>query len=223
VTLDGRAQSLLRPGRHPWRGGDLRRPPAGRRRLLLLAICTVALVVAPQAIADPTSTTPAPDPNPPPGAAPDPYTPAPKAPAPAPKTTPAPVHTVTRVYSPPAYSPPAQPAPVQQVTPRTVAPATPVRPTVVHHAARKAHKTRHRKRHHVVVHHKPKPIVVRLTPRAEAYATWVAKTMSTTVAAPTDAGLVRRRRAAGLALAALCAASLCMILVGRRGLRERLP
>jgi hypothetical protein len=86
------------------------------------------------------------------------------------------------------------------------------------------HKSRHRKqRHHVVVHHKRKPVVVRLTPRAEAYVSSVVKTMSAAVVAPTDGGLVRRRRTAGLALVALCAASLCMILLGRRGLRERLP
>src|SRR5438045_2316464 len=149
VTFEGRAQSLLRPGRHPWRGGDRRRPPAGRRRLLLLASCAAALVVAPQALADPTSTTPAPDPNPPAGAAPDPYTPK----APAPKTSPAPVHTVPHVYSPPSYSPPSYSPPsytppaqtVQHVTPRAVAPVTRARPVVHHHAPRTAHKPKARK------------------------------------------------------------------------------
>jgi hypothetical protein len=128
------------------------------------------------------------------------------------------------VYSPPAYTPPAQTVPVQHVTPRAVTPVTPARPTVVHRPA--VHKARHRAhKRRVVVHHKPKPkpVVVRLTPRADAYVTSVVQTMGTAVAASGDAGLVRRRRTAGLALAALCAASLSMLWLGRRAARERLP
>jgi hypothetical protein len=213
VTLEGRAQSLLRHGRHLWRGGDRRRPPSRRRGPLLLASCVVALVVAPHALAD-TSTTPAPDPNPPPGAAPDPYAPPAKAPPPRPA-----VHTTPHVYSPPAYTPPSQTVPVQHVTPRAVTPVTPARPTVVHHPA--VHKARHRARkRHVVLHHKPKPVVVRLTPRAEAYVTSVVKTMSTVAPAPPDSSRApRRRRAAGVALFVLAAGSLGLVFLAGRSRR----
>jgi hypothetical protein len=216
LTLEGRAQSLLRQGRHLWRGADRRRPPSGRRGSLLFASCVAALVVAPHALAD-TSTTPAPDPNPPAGAAPDPYTPPAKAPPP--RTPPAPVHTVPHVYSPPAYTPPAQTVPVQHVT-RAVVPAAPTRPAV-HRAKPAVHKARHRpKRRRVVVHHKPKPVVVRLTPRAEAYVSSVVKTMSAAVATPSnDSGAPRRRRAAGLALFVLAAGSLGLVFLAARSRR----
>jgi hypothetical protein len=99
---------------------------------------------------------------------------------------------------------------------------TPARPTVVRHHA--THKTRHRATHkrHVVVHHKQKPVAVRLTPRAEAYVTSVVDTTGTVVAESGDGGLTRRRRTAGLALAGLCAASFSMLLLGRRGARQQL-
>jgi len=215
VTLEGTAQSLLRRrGRLAWRGDGRRRPPGGRRGFFVLAVCVVALLVVPQALADQTSTTPAPDPNPPPGAAPDPYTPPAKAPAPKTTPAPAPVHTVTHVYTPPA-----QTVPAQHVTPQAVTPVTPARPPVVHHAAKRVvHKARHRAhKRHVVVHHKKKPVVVRVTPRADVYVS----SLNAAVALPSD-GLVRRRRTAGVALAALCATSLSMLWLGRRAARERL-
>jgi hypothetical protein len=118
------------------------------------------------------------------------------------------------VYSPPAYTPPAQTVPVQNVAPPAATPVTRSRPTVVHRPA--AHKARHRARkRHVVVHHKPKPAVVRLTPRADAYVTSVVKTMSAAVVAPSVDGTMHRRRA-GLALAFLCIASSSLLLLGRR-------
>ena len=223
MTLRGRAQALLRrPGRRPLGGGAPQRPPVVRRGLLLLASGLAAGMFAPHAACDPTATTPAPDPSPPPGAAPDPYT----AP-PAPKTTLAPKTTPTRAPTPVrvvhhVYSRPATPVHVASTgsSTRTYTP----RPTVTHtratHPKRKASPPKHRHRHHRPVHHKPKPAIVRVTPRLQSYVVSFVDSLSATVVDPAQGDAAGRRRAAGLALAALCAASLSLVLLAARSRRN---
>jgi hypothetical protein len=206
---------LRRPGRRPLGGDVPQRPPVVRRGLLLLASGLAAGVIAPQAAADPTSTTPAPDPNPPAGVAPDPYS------APAkttPKPTPAPVHVTPRVYTPPRAVTPVHVTTHSGSTPTYTPPAV-VR-TRVTHKVHKAVRHKHRRARHVV-HHKHKPVVVRVTPAVESYVVSFVDRLSATVVDPADGGAgSSRRRAAGLALAALCAASLSLILLAARSRRN---
>jgi hypothetical protein len=217
VTRRGRAQSLLRrPGRRPLGGATPQRPPVVRRGLLLLASGLVAATLAPHSAADPTATTPAPDPDPPAGAAPDPYSPAPATPAPkkTPTPTPAPVPVVHHVYSPPA-------TPVHVAsTPSST--RTYTRPTVTHtrvtHPKRKARPAMHRHRRHV--QHKRKPAIVRVTPRLQSYVVSFVDSLSATVVDPSKGDGAGRRRTAGFALAALCAASLSLVLLAARSRRN---
>jgi hypothetical protein len=185
-----------------------------RRGSLLLVSGLAAVALAPHAAADPTATTPAPDPNPPPGAAPDPYSPPPKT-APAP-----PVHVASHVYTPPVVRTPVHAAPTRTsertYTPR---PARHSHVAVTHRPRKRVRPARHHRR---VVAHKPKHVVVRLTPRLDAYIALVGKTMSAAVAPADDGAVAHRRRAAGLALVVLCLASTSLILLGRRRLRERI-
>ena len=215
MTRRGRAQSLLRrPGRRPLTGGARQRPPVMRRGMLLLASGLAAAMFAPHAAADPTATTPAPDPNPPPGAAPDPYSPAPATPAPkkAPTRTPAPAPVVHHVYSPPA-------TPVHVAsTPSSTRTYTRPTHTRVTHPKRKAAPARHRHRRHV--QHKRKPPVVRVTPRLQSYVVSFVNSLSATVVDPGRGDGAGRRRAAGFALAALCAASLSLVLLAARSRRN---
>jgi hypothetical protein len=207
---------LRRPGRRLLGGGAPQRPPVVRRGLLLLASGLAAGVIAPHAAADPTSTTPAPDPNPPAGAAPDPYAPPAETTA-APKPAPHPVHVAPRLYTPPRVVTPVH------VTTRSSSTYTP--PSVTHtratHPARKARHKHRRVRH--VVHHKHKPVIVRVTPAVRSYVVSFVDRLSATVVDPADDGISPgRRRAAGLALAVLCAASLSLILLAARSRRSLL-
>jgi hypothetical protein len=209
---------LRRPGRRLLEGGAPRRPPVVRRGLLLLASGLAAGAIAPHAAGDPTSTTPAPDPNPPAGAAPDPYSSAPKT---TPSTKTAPVRVAPRIYSPPA-------TPVPVTTHRSSGTSSGTRtytprPAVTHtratHTTRKAPRHTHRRVRHV--HHKQKPVIVRVTPMVRSYIVSFVDTLSATVVDPADDGVgPGRRRAAGLALAVLCAASLSLILVVARSRRN---
>jgi hypothetical protein len=185
--------------------------------LLLLASGLAAGVIAPHAAGDPTSTTPAPDPNPPAGAAPDPYAPPAKT-TPAPK--PAPVHVAPRVYSPPHVSTPVTSHSSSSSSVHTYTPRPVVTHTRVTHAARKSPKHTHRRARHVV-HHKHKPVVVRVTPAVRSSVVAFVDRLSATVVAPAEKVGTGRRRAAGLALVVLCAASLSLILLGSRRAREQ--
>ena len=196
-------------------GGARQRPPVVRRGLLLLASGLVAGVIAPQAAGDPTSTTPAPDPNPPVGAAPDPYKPAPKT-TPT-RSAPAPVHVAPRVYTPPRVVTPVHIT--HSSTPTYTPPA--VVHTLVTHTAHKVVRHKHRRARHVV-HHKHKPVIVRVTPAVRSYVVSFADRLSATVVDPAGGGGSSRRRAAGFALAALCAASLSLVLLAARSRRNLL-
>jgi hypothetical protein len=201
-------------------GGAPQRPPVVRRGLLLLASGLAAGVIAPHAAADPTSTTPAPDPNPPAGAAPDPYS-APAKTTPAPKPAPAPVHVAPRVYTPPRVVTPV-PTHRSSSSTRTYTPPAAVH-TRVTHRTHKAVRHKHRRARHVV-HHKHKPVIVRVTPAVRSYVVSFVDSLSATVVDPADNGISPgRQRAAGLALAALCAASLSLILLTARSRRNLLP
>jgi hypothetical protein len=206
---------LRRPGRRLSEGGARQRPPVVRRGLLLLASGLAAGVIAPHAAGDPTSTTPAPDPNPPAGAAPDPYSPPAKT-TPS-KPAPAPVHVAPRVYTPPRVV-----TPVHVATGSSTRTYTP-RPVVTHprvtHKTRKAARHTHRRARHVV-QHKHKSVVVRVTPAVRSYVVSFVHTLSATVVDPAESGGSGRRRAAGLALAALCASSLSLILLAARSRRN---
>ena len=210
---------LRRPGRRLSEGGARQRPPVVRRGLLLLASGLAAGVIAPHAAGDPTSTTPAPDPNPPAGAAPDPYSPPAKTTAPS-KPAPAPVHVAPRVYTPPRVVTPVHVA--TQSSSSSTHTYTP-RPVVTHprvtHKTRKAARHTHRRVRHVV-HHKHKPVIVRVTPAVRSYVVSFVDGLSATVVDPADSGVPGRRRAAGVALAALCAASLSLILLAARSRRN---
>jgi hypothetical protein len=179
--------------------------------LLLLAGGLAAVAFASHAAADPTATTPspAPDPNPPAGAAPDPYSAPPKS-TPTPSRTPAPVHVTSRVYTPPAASTPSS-----VVQPPAPQPAT--RP-----AAHRSHRTHPARRRRHVVRRPAKHVVLHLTPRLDAYAAVIARTLDAAVAPAAGDGVARRRRAAGIALAALAALSLGLLLGVNRLYRVRL-
>ena len=199
----GRAQSLLRrPGWTHFRGSARQRPAAVRRVAILLTCGLVAGALASPAAADQTTTDPAPDPNPPSGAAPDPYHP----PAVQPKSKPAApvVHSAPvalhRVYSAPQ---PARPA----VTTRAARP-----PRSVRHTVRKRHK-------HVAAPKRPSP--VRITRAAATSVAALARTVSAGFVVPADGNAGDRRRAAGLALTVLLAASLSLIVLTRRVARIR--
>jgi hypothetical protein len=75
----------------------------------------------------------------------------------------------------------------------------------------------------VVVHHKPKPVIVRVTPHVASYTTSVVKAMSAAVVDPSNGSTMRRRRAAGLGLFVLCAASLGLVLLAGRSRRTSFP
>lgn len=204
---------LRRPGRRLLRGGAPQRPPVVRRGFLLLASGLAAGVIALHAAGDPTSTTPAPDPNPPVGAAPDPYSP----PA---KTTPvrrapAPVHVAPRVYTQSRVATPVHVATHSTSAP-TYTPPGVTRTRVTH----KAHKVaRHHRRARHVVHHKPKPVILRVPPAVRSHVVAFIDRLGATVVDPAESGATGRRRAAGLALAALCIASLSLVLLAARSRR----
>jgi hypothetical protein len=195
------------------RGGAPQRPPVVRRGVLLLASGLAAGVVAPHAAGDPTSTTPAPDPNPPVGAAPDPYSPPAKT-----KPAPAPVHVAPRVYTPPRVVTPVH-VPTHSSTPAYTPPA--VVHTSVSHKAHKAVRHKHR-RARQVVHHKHKPVIVRVTPAVRSYVVSFVDGLSATVVDPAGGNGSGRRRAAGFALVLLCAASLSLVLLAARSRRNLL-
>ena len=200
------------------RGRALQRPNWVRCGLrLLLAGGLAAATLAPHAAADTTPPPPAPDPNPPAGVAPDPYTPPPKAPAPV-------VHHsyVPRAPAVTHYTPRRAPAVTHYTPPASTGSSVVRRAVVAHprvaaptrrHVKRRVHATPHKRRHRIVVR-APEPVVASLGA--------VLETVPAAFVPAADAVGVDRKRAAALALIALCAASLCLTLLAGRRARQPL-